>query len=96
MAPSTPTVTEIGQHGRADVAGVAADQYNSAAGGRDPRPLVGFGQRGIQRNDDQSRARGRQQSDDELGAARCSQTYPVAGHQAAVGQLPGHLVDQSG
>ena len=91
-----PADSEIGQNGegRLGVVQVTVDQHNPRPCGGNPGLLVGDGQGGVQRDDDEARARSRQQSDDELGTARCPQADPVAGEQAARGQLFGQLVDQ--
>ena len=73
-AVSPPTVTETGHDGRAvfglaGCVGVGVDQDDSRARDRDSGVLLGDGQGRIQRNEDESGARGRQQSDDEFGAA---------------------------
>ena len=55
--------------GLAGCVGVGVDQDDSRARDRDSGVLLGDGQGRIQRNEDESGARGRQQSDDEFGAA---------------------------
>ncbi len=70
------------------------DEHRTRARDLASHALIADGQRRIQRNRDQLRARRRQQGDDEFGVAAEPQRDPVPRAQTTALQLPGQVVNQ--